>query len=54
MCCRWKKIKALKIKSEAKKIVGEENVIYDIKARNIFDAWVKKIVKRKSDEEPKE
>ena len=49
-----KKIKALKIKSEAKKIVGEENVIYDIKARNIFDSSVKKIVKRKSDEEPKE
>ena len=49
-----KKIKALKIKSEDKKIVGEGNVIYDIKARNIFDSSVKKIVKRKSDEEPKE
>ena len=54
MCCRRKKIKALKIKNEVKKIVGEENVIYDIKARNIFDSSVKKIVKRKSDQEPKE
>ena len=34
--------------------MGEENVIYDINARNIFDSSVKKIVKRKSDEEPKE
>ena len=41
-----KKIKALKIKFDAKNIVGEENIIYDIKARNIFDSSVKKIVKK--------
>ena len=34
--------------------MGEGNLIYDIKARNIVDCSVKKIVKRKSDEEPKE
>ena len=53
-CVLYTKKKALKIKSEAKKIVDEENVIYDNKTRNIFDSSVKKIVKRKSDEEQKE
>ena len=44
-----KKIKSLKLKNEVKKLIGEENVIYDVKARNIFDTSVKKAIKRKSE-----
>ena len=50
----WKKIKSLKLKNEAKNLIGEENVIYDVKARNIFDTSVKKAIKRKSEEDPDE
>ena len=39
-----KKIKSLKLKNEAKNLIGEENVIYDVKARNIFDTSVKKAI----------
>ena len=49
-----KKIKSLKLKNKAKKLIEEENVIYDVKARNIFDNSVKKVIKRKSAEDPKE
>ena len=49
-----KKIKSLKLKNKAKKLIEEENLIYDVKARNIFDNSVKKVIKRKSAEDPKE
>ena len=50
----WKKNQIFKAKKWSKKLIGEENVIYVVKARSIFDTFVKKAIKRKSEEDPEE
>ena len=43
---KMKNIKSLKKKIGAKKVVEQENVIYALKARNIFDDSIKKILQK--------
>ena len=49
MCSRWKKIKTILIKDEAKKKIDNIDIIYNIKSKDIGDTSIKKIYKRKSD-----
>ena len=53
MSCCYKKIQSLMITNESKNIISNDD-IYNIKARSLFDLSIKKVIKRKNDDLPKE
>ncbi len=48
ICSRWKKLKTLLIKDEAKKTIDNIGIIYNIKSKDIINTSMKKVYKRKS------